>query len=385
MTGVSGQRHLLVTNDFPPKVGGIQNYLWELWRRLPAETFSVYTTPHSGAAAFDAAQPFRVERSPEPVLIPYPWIMERIRRVAARDQCGFVMLDPAVPLGAIGPEIGLPYGVVLHGAEVTIPGRLMPTRPILARTLRAARLVLAAGQYPLREAERCAGRSLPAVVIPPGVDVQRFRPPADGSPIRRRTRLEVGAADDELLLVTVCRLVPRKGLATVIEALADYEQSRAAAEPRIRMLIAGTGRERRRLEKLAGQRRVPVRFEGRVTDERVVELYQAADLMAMPCNERWFGLEQEGFGIAFLEAAACGVPVIAGRSGGSHEAVEHEVSGLVVDNPSNVRAVSDALRRLAVDRDLRAKMSLQARNRVEQLFTYDRLIIDLAEALGAVG
>lgn len=377
-------RHLLVTNDFPPKVGGIQNYLWELWRRLPADSFSVYATPHPGAAAFDAEQSFPVERSPEPVLIPYPWLLERLRRLAAREHCELLMFDPAVPLGAIGPDVGLRYGLVLHGAEVTIPGRMPGSRQILARTLRSADLVVAAGNYPLHEAERCAGQRLPSVVVPPGVDTDRFRPLPEGSPRRKRLRADLNVDQNDLLLATVSRLVPRKGLDTLIRAIARYNEARLDSEPKIRTVIAGEGREHKRLLKLAQQQRVLVRFEGKVPDHRVVELYQAADLMAMPCNERWFGLEQEGFGIAFLEAAACGVPSIAGRSGGAHEAVEHGVSGLVVDKPLDVDDVAASLRRLALDSDLRTKMALEARSRAERLFTYDRLAGELAAALDNV-
>ena len=108
--------HLLVTNDFPPKVGGIQSYLWELWRRLPPDSFAVYTTPHRGADAFDAAQPFRVIRAPEPVLLPYPWLASRIDRVADEFGADLVVLDPALPLGLVGPSLRHRYGVVLHGA-----------------------------------------------------------------------------------------------------------------------------------------------------------------------------------------------------------------------------------------------------------------------------
>ncbi len=376
--------HLLVTNDFPPKLGGIQNYLWELWRRLPPDSFSVYTTPYRGAVAFDARQGFAVERSPEPVLIPYPWIVSRIRRLAADRGHGFVMLDPAVPLGAIGPNLDMPYGVVLHGAEVTIPGRLPLSRSILARTLRSARLVLAAGHYSLDEAERCVGHSLPSVVIPPGVDVDRFTPLSPDSPLRRQLREALGVGPNDILLSTVTRLVPRKGIDTVIKAVAGYAGTRSLDQPVIHVVIGGDGRERNRLVDLARELRVPAHFPGRVDDERLVELYQAADVMAMPCNERWFGLEQEGFGIVFLEAAACGVPAIAGRSGGSHEAVEHDVSGLVVEDPDDVQSVTDALRRLAIDPDLRRTMSRAARQRAVELFTYDRLAAQLADSLAGV-
>ena len=173
-------RHLLVTNDFPPKVGGIQSYLWELWRRLPADDVTVLTSPHPDAVAWDGEQAFRVERTRERVLLPTPSLRRRIDRLAAEVDAGLVLLDPALPVGMVGPRLERPYGVVLHGAEVTIPGRLPGARHLLGRVLRDASLVVAAGGYPAAEGERAAGRALPTVVVPPGVDVARFRPlPAD--------------------------------------------------------------------------------------------------------------------------------------------------------------------------------------------------------------
>ena len=111
--------HLLVTNDFPPKVGGIQSYLWELWRRLPAERLTVLTTPYAGDREFDRSQPFRVVRSSEPVLLPTPSLVRHVRALASDVGAGLVVLDPVVPLGLAGPSLGLPYAVVAHGAEVS--------------------------------------------------------------------------------------------------------------------------------------------------------------------------------------------------------------------------------------------------------------------------
>ena len=138
-------RHLLVTNDFPPKHGGIQSYLWELWRRLPAGDVTVLTTPHAGADVWDAAQPFRVARTKERVLLPRPSLVARIDALADEVGAELVVLDPALPLGLVGPRLRHRYGVVLHGAEVTVPGRLPATHAALRRVLRGAAVVIAAG------------------------------------------------------------------------------------------------------------------------------------------------------------------------------------------------------------------------------------------------
>ena len=384
---MTSRRHLLVTNDFPPKIGGIQNYLWELWRRLPAGTASVYATPYRGAADFDASQPFAVKRSTEPVLVPYPWLPRRVDRLADQSSSELVILDPAIPLGAIGPALEHPTAVVLHGAEVTIPGRIPALRIAMARTLRASSLVIAAGGYPLSEAERCAGRQLPSVVVPPGVDTERFKPLETKARLEARERYGVGPND--FLIASVNRLVPRKGMARLVKAVA-LTAGRLGRKPgstpeshtrQIRAVIAGTGRERRRLDRLIADFRSPVSLVGRISDDDVVALYGAADLMVMPCNSRWWGLEQEGFGIAFLEAAAAGVPQIAGRSGGAHEAVEAHKTGLILDDPDSVEDLAGAIEFFIDNPHERARMGRTARERAEQEFNYDKLAKRLAEAI----
>ena len=115
-------RHILLTNDFPPKVGGIQSYLWELWRRLPPDDVTVFTASYLGAEWWDGQQKFRVVRAREPVLLPQPHLATRVKQLAAQTGAEAVVIDPALPLGLIGPSLGLPYAVVLHGAEVTVPG-----------------------------------------------------------------------------------------------------------------------------------------------------------------------------------------------------------------------------------------------------------------------
>ena len=371
-------RHLLVTNDFPPKIGGIQSYLWELWRRLPADSFVVYCTPHRGAAEFDRAQPFRVIRSPEPVLLPYPWLARRVDKLADEIGASFVMLDPAVPLGAIGPRLRHPYGVVLHGAEVTVPGRLPVLRHVLGRVLRGARLVVAAGSYPAVEAAAAARTTLPVVVVPPGVDIDRFRPLA--TPQIDAARVELGLPTGRPLVLAVSRLVPRKGFDTMLRAA-----SRARASvPDLVVAIAGTGRDRARLERLARELDVPTVFLGRVPDAALPLLYGSADVFAMLCRVRWGGLEQEGFGIVFVEAAAAGVAQLAGASGGAAEAVEAGVTGFVVDPPTDVRQVSAALVDLLSDPALRQRMGAAGRVRAMREFSYDVLTARLSAALDAV-
>ena len=360
--------HLLVTNDFPPKVGGIQNYLWELWRRLPPERVTVLTTPHPDAAAFDAAQPFRVERVPQRVLLPTPALVRRIRALAGRVGATAVVLDPALPLGLVGPHLGLPYAVVLHGAEVTVPGRLPGARSALARVLAGAAHVVAAGGYPAAEARRAVRGVLPTVTeVPPGVDAGRFVPlPAEE---RAKVRAHVGLPPDADVVLGVGRLVPRKGMDTLVRAAGRL----APGRPGLVVAVAGAGRDLHRLQRLARHAAAPVRFLGRVADDRLPGVYASADVFAAPCRSRWGGLEQEGFGIVFLEAASCGVPQVAGDSGGAAEAVADGETGVVVRRPSDARAVADAVALLLDDAARRRRMGEAARRRAVERFSYDAL------------
>jgi phosphatidylinositol alpha-1,6-mannosyltransferase len=298
--------------------------------------------------------------------------------MAAELGAGLVVLDPALPLGLIGPSLALPYDVVLHGAEVTVPGRLPGSRALLAHVLRRARRVVSAGGYPAAEGERAADRTLDVVNIPPGVDVERFRP-LDARE-RTRARARFGLPAGSPLVVSVSRLVPRKGFDTLIRAAARLR----ARVPNLHVAISGGGRDEARLRRLASELGVAATFLGRVADEDLPSLYGGADVFAMVCRNRWAGLEQEGFGIVFLEAAACGIPQVAGASGGAAEAVLDGETGLVVDPPDDPDGVAEALAVLFHDPPRRARLGRAARERAVAEFTYDGLARRLGAALGAL-
>lgn len=370
---------LLVTNDFPPKVGGIQSYLWELWRRLPPDQATVLTTAHPGAAAFDEAQDFRVVRAGR-VLLPTPALARRVRALATEIGAGAVVLDPALPVGLIGPHLAIPYAVVLHGAEVTVPGRLPGSRSALAHVLGGAVHLVAAGGYPAAEAARAVRGAVPPVtVVPPGVDCERFRPLS--AEARAKARAERGLPEDAEVVVGVSRLVPRKGMDTLVRAAGLL----APVRPNLVVVIAGQGRDLARLRRLAAEAGAPVRFLGRVPDERLPAVYGCSDVFAAPCRSRWRGLEQEGFGIVFLEAAACGVPQVAGDSGGAAEAVADGETGVVVRRPADPAEVAAAIAGLLGDPDRRRAMGDAARRRAVEQFSYDHLAATLADALGGLG
>ena len=378
------KRHLLVTNDFPPKVGGIQNYLWELWSRLDPASFVVLTaTSDDEATSFDAAQAargVRIERVPGSILFfPSPQTHRDIDDCVRTHGIDLVLLDPALPLGLLGPRLGVPYGAILHGAEATVPGRLPGARAALARVLRDAAIVISAGRYAATEGRRVVPNlDVPFVEIPPGVDSTVLTPLTASQRRAARARLELPTRAP--LIASVSRLVPRKGMDVLIEAANRL----APSYPDLVVAIGGDGRERRHLEHLAGESQVDVRVLGRISEDDRAALLGAADAFVMACRNRWAGLEQEGFGIVFLEAAAFGVPQVAGASGGAPEAVLDGVTGLVVDDPSDPGAVAEAIRTLLAEPVLRRRLGRAARTRVQESFDTDVLASRLAEALAGV-
>ena len=361
---------LLVTNDFPPKLGGIQSYLYELWRRLPPEETHVLTTPYPGAADWDAAQRFSIERVCERVLLPKPGLASRVDAMARERGADVIFVDPVLPLGLVGRGLrAAPHVLIAHGAEVNVPARLPGGRMLARRVLRAASGLVAAGAYPARVASRVAGAALPTLVVPPGVDQNRFRPLSTEE--RETARRRFGLRADRPLVVALSRLVPRKGFDVLIDAVAGLD-------PGVQLAVGGAGRDARRLERRAAERGITGRctFLGRVPEALLADLYGCADVFAMLCRERWGGLEAEGYGIVFVEAAACGVPSIAGRSGGSHEAVVDGETGFVVD-PHDTGGVRAALDRLLGDDALRERLGAAARKRAVEELTYDRQAVRL--------
>jgi phosphatidyl-myo-inositol dimannoside synthase len=371
-------RHLLVTNDYPPKTGGIQVYLHELWRRLESGRAVVLTaSSHEDAVTFDATSDVVVERVATSTLFFPSWRAYRaIEAAIKRHQPELVLIDPAWPLGLLGPRLSRPYGVVLHGAEVTIPSRIPLVASSLRYVLRRATVAICAGPFPEREARRNAAETLcPVIQIPPGADTFRFRPL--NLEDRRVVRESLGRSDDEFLIASWSRLVPRKGFDTLIRASAQLRDE----IPQLRVILGGEGRDRARLERLAQKLSAPVTFLGYVDDARQPQWIAACDLMVMDCRNRWLGLEQEGFGIVFIEGAACALAQVAGRSGGSHDAVRDKETGLIVDNPRSVSDLARAIASLVRDDDERARLARRALEVARFDFTWDQLASQLSRQL----
>ena len=371
-------RHMLVTNDYPPKTGGIQVYLHELWRRLePDRAVVVTATSDPNAAAFDATSEIVVERVAAKTLFLPTWRAKRaIESAIKRHQPDLVLLDPAWPLGLLGPTLSVPYGVVVHGAEVTVPGRIPFVASSLRYVLKRAAVAICAGSYPESEVRRIAAEWTPPIIqVTPGVDTWRFTPvdPA----LRAEVRQSIGLSDSAFLVSSYSRLVPRKGMDTLIRAATRLKPQ----FPDLHVAIGGSGRDEKRLRALATRLGAPVTFLGRVPDDVLSDWLGVSDLMVMDCRSRWFGLEQEGFGIVFVEAAATGVAQIAGRSGGSHEAVQNGVTGFVVADSRSDSLLANAIRTLMVDDDRRREFGRAARVAAVERFDWNILAARLSVKL----
>lgn len=360
-------RTLVVTNDFPPRAGGIQTYVYELARRLRPESLVVYAPTWSGAAEFDAGLPFPVIRHPGQTVLPVPSVTRRICEIAAAEGATSAWFGAAAPLAVLAPQLrraGVQRVVAsTHGHESGL-AKLPVARQLLRRIAKHADVVTYLGEYTRR---KLASVLAPArlVHLPPGVEPTVFHPGVDGTAVRARWGLA-----DRPTIVCVSRLVQRKGQDVLISALPEI----ARRVPGAALLIVGTGPDMPRLQRLAATRGVAddVVFTGAVGAEELPGHYAAGDVFAMPCRTRYAGLDVEGLGIVYLEASATGLPVLAGRSGGAPEAVRDGVTGHVVDGGS----VPDVARRLAEllgDPARAREMGARGRDWVEREWQWDTL------------
>lgn len=347
---------------------------------MPSEDVTVLTTPYEGDAAFDSVQSFRVVRTKQKWLLPTNALVRQINELAIEVDAQFIVLDPVSPLGLLGPRLNRPYVLVGHGAEFTIQAKMPVLGQRIKRVLANSSALVAGGKW-VEDAMRNTVNdpNVPSISIPPGVDTKRFDTPTDEERIQFRERFGIGI--DQTVIVGVSRLVPRKGFDRLIRAASLLKRD----HPQLQVLIAGKGREHSRLQKLINELEAPVTLLGRVPDEELPALYGAADVFCMPCHDRWFGLEQEGFGIVFVEAASAGLPSVAGLSGGSAEAVEHGVSGLVVEGEVSSGDLATALDSLLKDRVTRKSYGENAKKRAQETFEYDILAGKLETFLNDLG
>jgi phosphatidylinositol alpha-1,6-mannosyltransferase len=342
-------RLLLVTNDFPPKPGGIQIYLKNFVDTYPDDIL-VYGPQDDEA---DPGEP-NVARGSRPYMFPTRTVVEDVLRVGERFAPDAVLFGAPHPLLQMGPTLrdglGVPFGVLNHGAEVTLPAVFPGARQALGRILRAADVRFAVSRFTADRVAALARR--PVTFVGAGVEVHTFTPP-DPRP-----------AHDVPVIGCVSRFVPRKGQDRLLEAASRLERE-------VEVLLVGRGRTEASLRSLADKLGVRARFEVDVPWSRLPDLYRSMDIFCMPTSSRWGGLEVEGLGLVYLEASASGLPVLAGGSGGSPETVLPGETGFVV---SSIDDIVEGLELLLDDPERGVEMGLAGRRFVEHEFTWERVI-----------
>lgn len=377
---------MIVTNDFPPRQGGIETFVATIAGGLPADQVVVYTSRTRGQELNDAQLPYPVLRDPTSMLVPSPPARRRVVEAFGAHGCDRVIFGAAAPLGllarplrAAGAEriVGITHGHELWWARV--PG----ARHVLRRIGDDCDALTYLGEYTHRViagalTSDAAGRM---VRMPPGVDTTVFRPADDGvganDDERRQLRSQWGIDVAAPVLICVGRLTPRKGQDTLVAAWPEV----LAALPAARLVITGPGDDsalRSAATRLSVANRIV--FTGGVPHEQTPAFFAAADVFASPCRDRHAGLEVEGLGIVFLEASACSLPVIVGRSGGAVDTVLDGRTGVVVD-PADVRAVATAVIELLGAPARAAAMGRAGRKWVEREWTWGHVHDTVARLL----
>ncbi|WP_151640795.1 glycosyltransferase family 4 protein [Corynebacterium sp. 11A] len=356
-------RTLLVTNDFPPTVGGIQSYLRDFVSYLdPAEIVVLASTQDAAvAAAWDAQAEYTVVRWPRRVMLPTPGLKAEMCRLIALYDIHTVWFGAAAPLAVLGSAARAAGArqvvATTHGHEVgwsMLPG----ARQILRRIGRSADVITYISDYTLGRIRPALGPHPCYEPLPSGVDPELFHPLSETQRQQVRARYGFG---DEPLIICISRLVPRKGQDQLVRAMPRI----LARHPEARLVLVGTGSYEKKLRTLIdanslGSERIHLMGQLEFTEMR--QLLAASDVFSMPARTRGKGLDVEGLGIVYLEAQACGVPVVAGDSGGAPETVTKE-TGIVVDG-RDIDSLVDALVHVLDDDVLRSTMGERGRAHV---------------------
>jgi phosphatidylinositol alpha-1,6-mannosyltransferase len=370
-------RLLEITNDFPPTLGGIENYIYSVVAGWKPDDVVVLTRGAPGSEPIDASLAAEVRRVPVGTLLPTPRVWDEVRGLLTEQHFDVVHFASPLPLALLGPRIlrttGIPYAVSVHGGEFVAGARL--ARPLMERALGDAAVALPVSSFTDEAIHRLLPHPPPTEVVRPGVDATRFAPAAGGRSAGEGT----GSAERERpVILSVSRLVARKGPATLIAALPRVLER----HPGTVLAIVGEGPDRRRLERCVHARGLAgaVRFLGGLPWHSLGDVYAAADIFALPTRERFWGLETEGFPLVYLEAAAAGLPAVAGAAGGVGEAVVDRETGLIVDGRSPT-GTAEALIHLLDDPSRARAMGARGRRRVLAGFSWEGAIDRFRTAL----
>jgi len=380
-------RVLLVTNDFPPRRGGIQSYLENLVTRLAptaAHELTVYAPKWKGADAYDdraAGIGFEIVRHAGTLMLPVPTVDKRMRELIVDRDIRTVWFGAAAPLALLGPsarQAGAARVVAsTHGHEVgwsMVPG----ARAALRRIGDGADVITYISRYTRDRLASAFGPDVAFEHLPPGVDTDVFRPDPEA---RAELRARYGLGDRPVV-VCVARLVPRKGQDMLIRAFPAIR----ARVPDAALVIVGGGPYLEKLRNLAADTGIGahVTFTAGVPFAELPGHYALGDVFAMPCRTRGGGLDVEGLGIVYLEASAAGLPVVAGDSGGAPETVLAGETGYVV-NGRDIGRIAEAVGELLADPATAARMGARGRDWVTAQWRWDILAARMGELLSPAG
>ncbi len=351
---------LLVTNDLGPHAGGIESFILGLIGQMDGSQIVIYTSSEKGEEEFDAFLATKygvtVVRDRAKVLLPTPRVNRSVARVMKEYSCEYIWFGAAAPLGWMSGHLrrkGAKRIVTLtHGHEVWW-SKLWPFSAIMKIMATQMDAIGYLGEFTKRAMVRAVGESVVFTRIAPGISTQHFTPGEKSLALAKELGVE-----NKKVIVCVGRLVHRKGQDRLIQSMPEILKR----VPEAILLIVGEGPRREVLEKLVAQCGVSesVRIVGRLSYDLLPEVIRLGDVFAMPSRSRFFGLEVEGLGIVYLEASSCGVPVIAGASGGAPDAVLEGETGLVVDG-NNLQAIADSVVRVLEDKKLHDRMSQRGR------------------------
>jgi phosphatidylinositol alpha-1,6-mannosyltransferase len=362
---------LFVTNDFGPRAGGIETFVIGLIERRPFGQTIVYTSAQSGSEAYDQAWKrnfgVTVIRDRAKILLPTPRVARNLSRIIKESNIQVAAFGAAAPLGLLSASMkkaGIRKTVALtHGHEVWW-AKVFPFTLAMRRIGSSIDWLTFLGEFTQHAIARALSKTAAQqmVKIAPGIDVDHFCP-QDATALRKELMLE-----NKRVIVSVGRLVHRKGQDHLIQALPEILRS----VPNAHILMVGQGPYLSHLQKLVVRYNLMdhVSFIGRIQYAQLPQYICAGDIFAMPSRSRFFGLEVEGLGIVYLEASACGLPVIAGASGGAPDAVLDGVTGFVVDG-ENDQQIANAAIKLLNDIDAAKTMGLAGREWIIQNWRWD--------------
>ena len=364
-------RTLVITNDFPPRPGGIQTFGYEIVRRFDPESVTVLTSNWEGAAEFDAAQDFKIVRANTQTLVPSKSTLSMAREIVVAENITRVLFGAAAPLGLLAAplrKLGVTNIVGMTQGHETGWAMTPGTRQALRKIGNDTDYLTYISEYTHKKIAKALSPDAAARMrrIVPGVDSTEFSP--DNLSSGNQLRTELGWIDRPVI-VCVSRLMARKGQDELIRALPMIQQTVANAS----LIIVGDGPYRKDLERLVKKLGLEnfVHLTGKVSQAELSKWYAAGDVFAMPCRTRMGGWDVEGLGIVFLEGSATGLPVIVGDSGGAVDAVIDGETGYLVDG-TNTAEIAGRIAYLFANPDIAKKMGEAGRNWVTQEWTWDQ-------------